>query len=253
MGRDRSETEHSPDRRRVTVAEAAEILGITAEAVRTRIKRDKLDSVKDPPRPGGKVYVLLNPDQTRPNTDPTPQGQDRTPDHTQLVETLREQVAYLQGVIATRDRELEQRAEEIRRRDAALEREQQLTAMFADQLRAIEAPQEASESPETVEEAQEGAERRSTTEEAQDELGAERARREMAETTLHEGMAEQRRRREEAERERDELRRELHARGRQQETHEAAEGHQGRGQPWSAPGGAQEGARRPWWRRVFRG
>jgi hypothetical protein len=173
MGRDRSETEHSPDRRRVTVAEAAEILGITAEAVRTRIKRDKLDSVKDPPRPGGKVYVLLNPEQTRPNTDPTPQGQDRTPDHTQLVETLREQVAYLQGVIATRDRELEQRAEEIRRRDAALEREQQLTAMFADQLRAIEAPQEASESPETVEEApEERAEPRPATGEAQE--GAQR-------------------------------------------------------------------------------
>src|SRR5829696_6865367 len=168
MRRDRSETEHSPDRRRVTVAEAAEILGITAEAVRTRIKRDKLDSVKDPPRPGGKVYVLLNPDQTRPNTDPTPQGQDRTPDHTQLVETLREQVAYLQGVIATRDRELEQRAEEIRRRDAALEREQQLTAMFADQLRAIEAPQEASESPGTVEEAPDRAGPHSATGGAQD-------------------------------------------------------------------------------------
>src|SRR5919107_3021281 len=44
-----------------------------------------------------------------------------------------------------------------------------------------------------------------------EELGAERARREMAETTLQEGMAEERRRREEAERERDELRRELYA------------------------------------------
>jgi excisionase family DNA binding protein len=40
-----------------------------------------------------------------------------------------------------------------------------------------------------------------------EELGAERARREMAETTLREGMAEEQRRREEAERERDDLRR----------------------------------------------
>jgi hypothetical protein len=250
MRRDRPETEHSPDRRRVTVAEAAEILGITAEAVRTRIKRDKLDSVKDPPRPGGKVYVLLNPDQTRPNADPTPQGQDRTSDHTQLVETLREQVAYLQGVIATRDRELEQRAEEIRRRDTALEREQQLTAMFADQLRAIEAPQEASEPPETVEEAQEGAERRSTTEEAQDELSAERARREMADNTVHEGMTEERRRREEAERERDELRREMFGLRGRTEPHEATEERQGRDQPRS---GVPDAQRRPWWRRVFGG
>src|SRR5829696_3238499 len=174
MRRDRSETEHSPDRRRVTVAEAAEILGITAEAVRTRIKRDKLDSVKDPPRPGGKVYVLLNPDQTRPNPDPTPQGQDRTHDHTQLVDTLREQVAYLQGVIATRDRELEQRAEEIRRRDAALEREQQLTAMFADRLRQLEAPtpSEARESPQPAKEEPERAETQSATRGTQE--GAQR-------------------------------------------------------------------------------
>src|SRR5919107_2722908 len=140
MGRDRSETKQGPDRRRVTVAEAAEILGITAEAVRTRIKREKLDFVKEPDRPGGTVYVLLEADQTRPHIDPTSQGQDQTPDQTQLVETLREHVAYLQGVIATRDRELEQRAEEIRRRDAALEREQQLAAIFADRLRELEAP-----------------------------------------------------------------------------------------------------------------
>jgi excisionase family DNA binding protein len=84
-----------------------------------------------------------------------------------------------------------------------------------------------------------------------EELGAERARREMAESTLREGMAEERRRREEAERERDELRRELHAHGRQQEAPEAAEEQQGRDQSQSATGGSQEGARRPWWRRVF--
>lgn len=56
------------------------------------------------------------------------------------VGALREQAAYLQGVIATRDKELEQRTEEIRRRDAALEREQQLTAMFATRLGELEAP-----------------------------------------------------------------------------------------------------------------
>jgi hypothetical protein len=144
MAEDRTATEHGPNTRRVTVAEAAEVLGITAEAVRTRIKRDKLESVKEPPGPRGTVYVLLEADQTGPNIDPTPQVQDQTPDQTErrdeLVETLREQVAYLQGVIATRDRELEQRGEELRRRDAALEREQQLTAMFATRLGELEAP-----------------------------------------------------------------------------------------------------------------
>lgn len=183
MEEGRSATEHRRERRRVTVAEASEILGITAEAVRTRIKRGKLDSVKDPPDRTGTVYVLLEADQTRPNIDPTPQGQDRTTDQTELVETLREQVAYLQGVIATRDQELALRAEEIRRRDTALEREQQLAAMFADRLQVLEAPTSPLETPEAP---------------------------------------------------------------------EPAEEQQGRGEPHSATGDAQEAvSRRPWWRRVF--
>jgi len=176
---------------------------------------------------------------------------DQTRQDERLVETLREQVAYLQGVIATRDRELEQRAEEIRRRDAALEREQQLTAMFADRLRELEAPREPRESPETVEEATEGAEPHSATEEAQDELGVERTRRETAETTLQEGMAEERLRREAAERERDNLRRQLVGLGRRTEAHETAEEQQGRGEPYSATGGTQESVQRPWWRKLI--
>jgi hypothetical protein len=243
VGEDQPQT----GRRRVTVAEASEILGITAEAVRTRIKRGKLDSVKDPPDRTGTVYVLLEVDQTRPNTDPTLQGQDQTSDQTALVETLREQVAYLQGVIATRDQELALRAEEIRRRDTALEREQQLAALFADRLRELEAPassSEARESPASSDPASELGEVR-------DELGAERARREMAESTLREGMAEERRRREEAERERDGLRRELYGLREDPESSEPGEEQQGRGQPHPAAGGTQEGARRGWWRRVF--
>jgi excisionase family DNA binding protein len=84
-----------------------------------------------------------------------------------------------------------------------------------------------------------------------EELGAERARREMAETTLHKGMAEERRRREEAERERDDLRRELYARREPRESPQTAEEQQGRGESHSATSGAQEGARRPWWRRIL--
>jgi hypothetical protein len=173
VGEDHSATEHSPDRRRVTVAEASEILGITAEAVRTRIKRGRLDSVKDPPDRTGTVYVLLQADQTRPNNDSTLQDQDQTSDQTALIETLREQVAYLQGVIATRDQELALRAEEIRRRDTALEREQQLAAMFAERLQALEAPassSEARESPQTVEEEPQRADAHSAAGEAQEDV-----------------------------------------------------------------------------------
>jgi excisionase family DNA binding protein len=89
--------------------------------------------------------------------------------------------------------------------------------------------------------------------EIREELGAERVRREMAESTLREGMAEEQRRREEAERERDDLRRELYALREAPEATETAEEQQGRGEARSSVGEAQEGARRPWWRRVFGG
>jgi hypothetical protein len=247
VGEDRSASERSHGRRRVTVAEASEILGITAEAVRTRIKRGKLDSVNEPPDRTGTVHVLLQADQTRPNIDPTAQGQDQTTGQTELVETLREQVAYLQGVIAVRDQELALRAEEIRRRDTALEREQQLAAMFADRLQALEAPTSSSEARES----DVSSEPTGELGEVREELAAEQTRREMAESTLREGMAEEQRRREEAERERDDLRRELYARREPRESPQTVEEEQGRGKPHPDAPGAQEGVQRPWWRRVL--
>ena len=85
-----------------------------------------------------------------------------------------------------------------------------------------------------------------------EELGAERVRREMAETTLHEGMAEERRRREEAERERDDLRRELYA---LREAPESPDIPAPSDAPPDASGGAQEASEtpdtRPWWQRWF--
>jgi hypothetical protein len=53
----------------------------------------------------------------------------------------------------------------------------------------------------------------------------------MAETTMHEGMTEERRRREEAERERDDLRRQLHGLREPRESAEVAEEQQGRVSP----------------------
>ncbi len=82
--------------------------------------------------------------------------------------------------------------------------------------------------------------------EVRQELGAERARREMAEATLHEGMAEERRRREEAERERDDLRRELHALREPRESPLRAAEASGRAEEsHSYAPGAQEPAQRP--------
>jgi excisionase family DNA binding protein len=87
-------------------------------------------------------------------------------------------------------------------------------------------------------------------------LGAERARREMAESTLREGMAEEQRRREEAERERDDLRRELYALREPRESPQTVEEEPHSAEPRPATGETQEGVRRPWrnlWRRILRG
>jgi hypothetical protein len=238
VGEDQSQT----GRRRLTVAEASEVLGITVEAVRGRIKRRTLEHERD----SGTVYVLLKADQShdqpRPDDDQT-SDRTRPDDHADINEELRDRIRYL-------ERQVEEEREARRRADTILA---QLSAANAEQartIRALEAPQETPEDAETVEEASDRAEPRPATAEAQDELGAERARREMAETTLHEGMAEQRRRREAAERERDELRRQLYGLREPRESPQTPDEQQGRGQPRSAAG-AQEGARGPWWRRVF--
>jgi hypothetical protein len=108
-------------RRRYTVPEAADALGITPEAVRTRISRGTLESVRD----GRRVFVLLNADQIRPNTD-------QTNDQTALVEILRDQVEYLRSELARRE---ETHLEESRRKDSII-------AALTQRIPEIEAPRE---------------------------------------------------------------------------------------------------------------
>ena len=215
------------------VNSAAEELGVSTDAVRKRISRGSLRS----DRKNGTVRVWLDDGGTE-------AGREAQVDGEALVEVLREQAEYLRKQLAE-EREARRRADTIIAQLARANEEQART------IRELEAPQEASEAAMTVEEAPDRAESPSATVEAQDELGAERARRETAETTLHEGMTEERRRREAAERDRDDLRRELFGLRGRTEAPEAAEEQQGRGQPsevTDAPG-----PRRPWWRRVFGG
>jgi hypothetical protein len=212
---------------RLTIQEAARRLGISEGAVRKRVDRKTLQHEKDD---DGRVYVYLDAGGRRGVDDGQDEGVD--PNSNALISRLESEVAFLRDQV--------QRQQEIIAQQAVTMR--QLTAAPS---------QESPEGAETVEEAPDRAEPRSAEGEVQEELDNERARREMAETTLHEGMTEERRRREAAERERDELRRELVGLGRRTEAHEEGEEQQGRGQPRPATGGAQEGARRPWWRRVI--
>jgi hypothetical protein len=217
----------------VTVDEAARHLGLTVDAVRKRVQREQIAFVKDQ---AGRVRIILDDSETLQDESPDTTGRHAGAD-AELVEELRRTNELLREVINTRD-------EEIRRRDTIIMN--MTEAMKALNPPAPEGSSEARESPESPGPTGELGELR-------DELGTERARREMAESTLHEGMVEEQRRREEAERERDELRQELHALREPRESPEPGEEQQGRGELHSATGGAQEGVRRSWWRRMFGG
>jgi hypothetical protein len=136
------------------VPEAAEQLGITAEAVRMRIKRGTLRSE----RQAGRVSVLLGPDRpTEHLTERTEPTEDRT---AELIATLQEQLAA--------EREARRRADTIIAQLARANEEQART------IRELEAPSEPPsnerESPQTVEEEPERAEPRPASGSAQEDV-----------------------------------------------------------------------------------
>jgi hypothetical protein len=134
VGEDRIPT----SRQRVTVAQAAEILGVTVEAIRGRIKRGTLDHE----RLSGTVYVLLDADQstnrTRPDTD---QATDRLQsDTTALISAKDETITTLRDQL-----EAERQAHAEARR---------IIAGLVERIPAIAAPSETPEAAETSEEQQ---------------------------------------------------------------------------------------------------
>jgi excisionase family DNA binding protein len=206
---------------RLTIQEAARRLGVSEGAVRKRVTRGTLEHHKDE---DGRVYVYLD---ARVD-DGVDEGVD--PNNNALISRLRDEVAYLRDENRRKDEIIMQQAMTMRQLTAAPTQE----------------PSEARESPESSGPT-------GDLEEIREELGTERTRREMAESTLREGMDEERRRREEAERERDDLRRELYALREPRESPETVEEEPERAEPNSATGEAQEGTQRPWWRRMFGG
>jgi hypothetical protein len=80
-------------RRRVTVPDAARLLGISVEAVRGRIKRDTLEHAK---APDGTVYVLLDANQPRP-------AADQSNDQALLIARLENEVQFLREELARKD------------------------------------------------------------------------------------------------------------------------------------------------------
>jgi len=153
------------DEQWITVQEAAYNLGVKEDAIRKRIQRGTLRHRKDPK--DGRVYVHLDavrdtsqdipPTATYATTQDGTQdtSQDTTQDASQpaLIETLQDQVEYLRGVIDTRDRELEARTEELRRKDHIIAA---LTERIPELEPVREAPPEGREEPETASPEMEG-------------------------------------------------------------------------------------------------
>jgi excisionase family DNA binding protein len=112
--------------RRLTVQEAAEVLGTSVDAVRMRVRRGSLESEKDP---DGRVYVWVDGDssETKPGLDGEPSMLISAKD-----ETIR---------ILTQQLESERRANEENRR---------IIAALTSRIPELEAPQEPREVPETA-------------------------------------------------------------------------------------------------------
>jgi hypothetical protein len=126
---DVGESDVPRDISRLTVPEAARALGISPEAVRNRLSRGTLKSVKE----SGTVYVLLETDRTR-HTDDT--SSDIPGD------TLQALVGEMRSRIESLERQLAQANERDREN-------RRIIAALTSRIPAIEAPPDERESPET--------------------------------------------------------------------------------------------------------
>jgi hypothetical protein len=127
VGEGRLPDDESRSNRRLTVPQAAAALGITEGAVRGRVKRGTLSSVRE----GGTVYVILGGGQTSSSRD-KPSGPP--PDQSELVTVLREQLAA--------------------ERQAHAEARRIIAGLVERLPPAIEAPQDTTEAPQDAEEQQ---------------------------------------------------------------------------------------------------
>jgi excisionase family DNA binding protein len=133
-------------RHRLTVAQAADVLNVSVDAVRARIKRETIEHVRE----GRRVYVLLDANQV---SSSHAQGGDqdraqagaRTDAQAELVESLIEQVSYMREQLA-------EEREARRRADTIIAQLSQANAALASRVPELEAPAspEAKGDPETA-------------------------------------------------------------------------------------------------------
>jgi hypothetical protein len=123
-----TDADHKPHGRRYTVSEAAEVMGISAEAVRARINRGTLHKEKDT---DGTVYVRMNGVHTHPNDRPNGHMNGSTyGDHTAAhtvpsdsvaFQIMQNQIAFLQAELERKDAILLTMAQRIPELEASTE------------------------------------------------------------------------------------------------------------------------------------
>jgi hypothetical protein len=124
-------------RQRLNAQEAAEVLGISVDAVRMRARRGTLDSEHE----NGRLYVWLDADET--NVHPQGQVEALLQEKNERLEELREEVHHFREILA-------EEREARRRADTIIAQLTQANATLAARLPELEAPPEARESPETA-------------------------------------------------------------------------------------------------------
>ncbi len=137
---------------RLSVAEAAEVLGVTRDAIHKRIKRGSIEHEKGE---DGRFYVDV--DTSAPGLD---ESVDKSKDKSK-VEVLERLIEGQQDRIESLERQLMRHGDETERLHQIVAGLAQANAEQARTIRAIEAPREPTEDAEPVEEASEGAEPRS--------------------------------------------------------------------------------------------
>ncbi len=141
---------------RLSVAEAADALGVTRDAIHKRIRRGSIDHEKGE---DGRFYVYI---------DTSTSGLDESIDKSKYeskVEMLERLIEGQQDRIAFLERELERRGEETARLHQIVAGLTQANARLASRVPELEAPAspEAPEAPETAQEGPEGTQPRSST------------------------------------------------------------------------------------------
>src|SRR5215213_5290543 len=149
---------------RMTVQEAAAALGITVEAVRGRMHRGKYGREKTE---DGRVYVVLTPDQLPNSRERSadssesaqatvqPEPEERRPDRSSnvrersgeredLVEDLRDHIAFLRAELEARNEEIRRREEEHREE---ARRKDTIIAQLTQRIPELESPREAPREP----------------------------------------------------------------------------------------------------------